>query len=162
MHRLWVSLLRVRQSEVSDLEMERIKRQAELNHIEIGERYQQTADFENRLQEAIGDVLGFCVLNSITLFGIFGDDASIVVRDLETGKVEMVSPDAILSYEGYPAEVEVSQANVAPEAEPPAEPQPKNTTVQASSMPLPKSVSLSASLRRLSILAVSSLSRPPC
>lgn len=57
-------------------------------------------------------------------------DASIVVRDLETGKVEMVSPDAILSYEGYPAEVEVSQANVAPEAETPAEPQPKYTTGQ--------------------------------
>lgn len=57
-------------------------------------------------------------------------DASIVVRDLETGKVEMVSPDAILSYEGYPAEVEVPQANVAPEAETPAEPQPKYTTGQ--------------------------------
>lgn len=55
-------------------------------------------------------------------------DASIVVRDLETGKVEMVSPDAILSYEGYPAEVEVPQDNVAPEAETPAEPQPKYTT----------------------------------
>ena len=36
----------------ADLELERIKRQTELNHIEIGERYQQTADFENRLQEA--------------------------------------------------------------------------------------------------------------
>lgn len=57
-------------------------------------------------------------------------DASIVVRDLETGKVEMVSPDAILSYEDYPAEVEVPQANVAPEAETPAEPQPKYTTGQ--------------------------------
>ncbi|WP_280120574.1 hypothetical protein [Sangeribacter muris] len=57
-------------------------------------------------------------------------DASIVVRDLETGKVEMVSPDAILSYEGYPAEVEVPQDNVAPEAETPAEPQPKYTTGQ--------------------------------
>ena len=36
----------------ADLELERIKRQTELNSIEIGERYQQTADFENRLQEA--------------------------------------------------------------------------------------------------------------
>lgn len=58
-------------------------------------------------------------------------DASIVIRDLETGKIEMVSPDAILSYENYPAEVEVPQAeNVAPEAEAPAEPQPKYTTGQ--------------------------------
>ena len=57
-------------------------------------------------------------------------DASIVVRDLETGKVEMVSPDAILSYEGYPAEVEVPQDNVAPEAETPAETPPKYTTGQ--------------------------------
>ena len=58
-------------------------------------------------------------------------DASIVIRDLETGKVEMVSPDAILSYEDYPAEVEVPQAdNVAPEAEAPAEPRPKYTTGQ--------------------------------
>jgi|GEM_PF-1351429 N12 class adenine-specific DNA methylase len=36
----------------ADLELERIDRQAELNQVEIGERYQQTADFENRLQEA--------------------------------------------------------------------------------------------------------------
>ena len=36
----------------ADLELERIHRQTELNSIEIGERYQQTADFENRLQEA--------------------------------------------------------------------------------------------------------------
>lgn len=36
----------------ADLELERINRQVELNHIEIGERYQQTVDFENRLQEA--------------------------------------------------------------------------------------------------------------
>lgn len=36
----------------ADLELERIKRQTELNTIEIGERYQQTADFEKRLQEA--------------------------------------------------------------------------------------------------------------
>ncbi len=36
----------------ADLELERINRQVELNHIEIGERYQQTADFENRLQDA--------------------------------------------------------------------------------------------------------------
>lgn len=36
----------------ADLELERINRQTELNHIEIGERYQQTVDFENRLQEA--------------------------------------------------------------------------------------------------------------
>ncbi|WP_303026642.1 hypothetical protein [Duncaniella muris] len=36
----------------ADLELERIKRQTELNTIEIGERYQQTADFESRLQEA--------------------------------------------------------------------------------------------------------------
>lgn len=36
----------------ADLELERINRQTELNSIEIGERYQQTADFENRLQEA--------------------------------------------------------------------------------------------------------------
>ena len=58
-------------------------------------------------------------------------DASIVIRDLETGKVEMVSPDAILSYEDYPAEVEVLQAdNVAPEVEAPAEARPKYTTGQ--------------------------------
>jgi hypothetical protein len=36
----------------ADLELERIKRQTELNSIELGERYQQTADFENRLQDA--------------------------------------------------------------------------------------------------------------
>lgn len=36
----------------ADLELERIKRQTELNSIEIGERYQQTVDFEKRLQEA--------------------------------------------------------------------------------------------------------------
>lgn len=36
----------------ADLELERINRQVELNHIEIGERYQQTMDFENRLQGA--------------------------------------------------------------------------------------------------------------
>lgn len=36
----------------ADLELERIHRQTELNSIEIGERYQQTTDFENRLQEA--------------------------------------------------------------------------------------------------------------
>lgn len=36
----------------ADFELERIKRQTELNSIEIGERYQQTADFENRLQDA--------------------------------------------------------------------------------------------------------------
>lgn len=58
-------------------------------------------------------------------------DASIVIRDLETGRVEMVSPDAILSYEDYPAEVEVLQAdNVAPEVEAPAEARPKYTTGQ--------------------------------
>lgn len=58
-------------------------------------------------------------------------DASIVIRDLETGKVEMVSPDAILSYEDYPAEVEVLQAdNVAPEVEAPDEARPKYTTGQ--------------------------------
>lgn len=36
----------------ADLELERINRQTELNSIELGERYQQTADFENRLQDA--------------------------------------------------------------------------------------------------------------
>lgn len=36
----------------ADLELERINRQTELNSIEIGERYQQTTDFEKRLQEA--------------------------------------------------------------------------------------------------------------
>ncbi|MDE7377537.1 MAG: hypothetical protein K2N13_01065 [Paraprevotella sp.] len=36
----------------ADLELERINRQTELNTIEIGERYQQTADFEKRLQDA--------------------------------------------------------------------------------------------------------------
>lgn len=36
----------------ADLEMERIKRQAELNTIEIGERYQQIVDFDERMQEA--------------------------------------------------------------------------------------------------------------
>lgn len=36
----------------ADLELGRISRQVELNRIEIGERYQQTVDLENRLQEA--------------------------------------------------------------------------------------------------------------
>ena len=36
----------------ANLELERINRQTELNTIEIGERYQQTADFEKRLQDA--------------------------------------------------------------------------------------------------------------
>lgn len=36
----------------ADLELERIHRQTELNSIEIGERFQQTLGFENRLQEA--------------------------------------------------------------------------------------------------------------
>ena len=36
----------------ADLELQRINRQTELNSIEIGERYQQTTDFENRLQDA--------------------------------------------------------------------------------------------------------------
>lgn len=36
----------------ADLELERIDRQAELNHLEIGERYQQLNDFESRLQDA--------------------------------------------------------------------------------------------------------------
>lgn len=40
----------------ADLELQRINRQTELNHIELGERYQQTADFENRLQEACREV----------------------------------------------------------------------------------------------------------
>lgn len=40
----------------ADLELERIRRQAELNLVELGERYQQTADFENRLQDACRSV----------------------------------------------------------------------------------------------------------
>lgn len=36
----------------ADLELQRINRQTELNSIEIGERYQQTTDFEKRLQDA--------------------------------------------------------------------------------------------------------------
>ena len=36
----------------ADLEMRRINRQVELNSVEIGERYQQTMDFEKRLQDA--------------------------------------------------------------------------------------------------------------
>lgn len=36
----------------ADLELDRIKRQAELNTIEIGERYQQIVDFDDRMQEA--------------------------------------------------------------------------------------------------------------
>ncbi len=40
----------------ADLELERINRQTELNSIELGERYQQTADFENRLQDACRSV----------------------------------------------------------------------------------------------------------
>lgn len=36
----------------ADLEMQRIKRQTELNHIEVGERYQQTMDFDKKLQDA--------------------------------------------------------------------------------------------------------------
>ncbi len=36
----------------ADLEMRRINRQVELNSVEIGERYQQTTDFEKRLQDA--------------------------------------------------------------------------------------------------------------
>lgn len=36
----------------ADLELERINRQTELNSIELGERYQQTADFGSRLQDA--------------------------------------------------------------------------------------------------------------
>ena len=36
----------------ADLELERIKRQTELNTIEIGERYQQIVDVDNRMQEA--------------------------------------------------------------------------------------------------------------
>ena len=40
----------------ADLELRRIKRQVELNQIELGERYQQTADLENRLQDACRSV----------------------------------------------------------------------------------------------------------
>lgn len=36
----------------ANLELERIKRQVELNTIEIGERYQQFVDFDDRMQEA--------------------------------------------------------------------------------------------------------------
>ena len=36
----------------ADLELERINRQTELNSVELGERYQQTMDFEKRLQDA--------------------------------------------------------------------------------------------------------------
>ncbi|MBD5327920.1 MAG: JAB domain-containing protein [Bacteroides sp.] len=36
----------------ADLELERINRQAELNRIELGERYQQANDLENRMQDA--------------------------------------------------------------------------------------------------------------
>ncbi|MDD6868616.1 MAG: helicase-related protein [bacterium] len=36
----------------ADLELERINRQAELNKVDLGEKYQQTEDFEKRLQDA--------------------------------------------------------------------------------------------------------------
>jgi len=42
----------------ADLELGRIKRQAELNSIELGERFQQTLDFESRLQDACRTVAG--------------------------------------------------------------------------------------------------------
>lgn len=62
-------------------------------------------------------------------------DASIVIRDLVTGKIEMVSPEAILSYEAYPETLSVEEvesmqreAQQAPYAD--AEPQPKYTSGQ--------------------------------
>jgi putative uncharacterized protein (fragment) len=62
-------------------------------------------------------------------------DASIVIRDLATGKIEMVSPEAILSYEAYPETLSVEEvesmqreAQQAPYAD--AEPQPKYTSGQ--------------------------------
>lgn len=59
-------------------------------------------------------------------------DNSIVIRDLSTGEIEMVSPEAILSYEEYAAsstEAETtSEQGIAPEA--PAEEQPKYTSGQ--------------------------------
>ncbi len=62
-------------------------------------------------------------------------DASIVIRDLVTGKIEMVSPEVILSYEAYPETLSVEEvesmqreAQQAPYAD--AEPQPKYTSGQ--------------------------------
>lgn len=40
----------------ADLELQRINRQVELNHIEVGERYQQTMDFDKKLQDACRSV----------------------------------------------------------------------------------------------------------
>lgn len=61
-------------------------------------------------------------------------DASIVIRDLATGKVEMVSPDAILSYEEYPDTVTVEDMEGVQDRtatpEPEAEPQSRYTTGQ--------------------------------
>lgn len=61
-------------------------------------------------------------------------DASIVIRDLVTGKIEMVSPEAILSYEEYPETVTVDEmegmqdGTAAPE--PDTEPQSRYTSGQ--------------------------------
>lgn len=58
-------------------------------------------------------------------------DASIVIRDIETGKVEMVAPESILSYEEYAAPAEeapVAQTEPAPSTEEAA--QPKYTSGQ--------------------------------
>ena len=43
-------------------------------------------------------------------------DRSIVIRDVATGKVEMVAPEAILSYEGYADEGELLDAPISPES----------------------------------------------
>ncbi|MDE6345380.1 MAG: hypothetical protein K2L55_01755 [Muribaculaceae bacterium] len=43
-------------------------------------------------------------------------EKTIVVRDIATGKVEMVSPEAILSYEGYADEGELLDAPISPES----------------------------------------------
>lgn len=52
----------------ADLELERINRQTELNHIEIGERYRQTVDFENRLQEACREVAAENGWNAVEVY----------------------------------------------------------------------------------------------
>ena len=60
-------------------------------------------------------------------------DNSIVIRDIATGKIEMVAPDAILSYEAYPSmpaeEGDVPQGQ-GETPETPAEPQQKYTSGQ--------------------------------
>lgn len=57
-------------------------------------------------------------------------DASIVIRDIATGKIEMVSPEAILSYEEYAAPTEEAQAMPSDVDVADVEPQSKYTSGQ--------------------------------